>query len=148
MLEQFNVKIAEILKLPEQLKKSQAAQELYRQQALQADLVPPRRRCRFVSPDADLDLSPAQIYQQLILAHNDIRIRYRALERLQLQLTQLTTSVDQLFTFFAETLELHVTLLKQHLALRTKQFKDDSSMVHARTPPESAICLSCPDYLS
>jgi hypothetical protein len=133
LLEQFNVQNAEILKLQEQLKKSQAAQEFYRQQAMQADLVPPRRRCRFVSPDADIDLSPTQIYQQLILARNDIQIRDRALERLQLQLTQLTTTVDQLFTSSAETLALHVTLLEQHLALRTKQFEDDSAMVHARS---------------
>jgi hypothetical protein len=133
LLEQFNVQNAEILKLQEQLKKSQAAQEFYRQQAMQADLVPPRRRCRFVSPDADIDFSPTQIYQQLILARNDIQIRDRALERLQLQLTQLTTTVDQLFTSSAETLALHVTLLEQHLALRTKQFEDDSAMVHARS---------------
>ena len=133
LLEQFNVQNAEILKLQEQLKKSQAAQEFYRQQAMHADLVPPRRRCRFVSPDADIDLSPTQIYQQLILARNDIQIRDRALERLQLQLTQLTTTVDQHFTSSAETLALHVTLLEQHLALHTKQFEDDSAMVHARS---------------
>jgi hypothetical protein len=57
-----------------------------------------RSSCRFVSPDADLDLSPTQIYQQLILASNDIQIRDHALEQLQLQLTQLTTTVDQLLT--------------------------------------------------
>jgi hypothetical protein len=60
--------------LQEQLKKSQAAQEFYCKQAMQADLVPPRRRCHFVSPDADMNLSPTQIYQQLILACNDIPI--------------------------------------------------------------------------
>ncbi len=96
LIEQFNVQNAEILKLQEQLKKSQEAQEFYSQQAMQADLVPPCSRCRFVSPDADIDLSPTQIYQQLILASNDIQIRDRALELLQL--TQLTTTVDQLFT--------------------------------------------------
>ncbi len=74
LLEQFHAQNAEILKLQEQLKKSQAAQEFYCKQAIQADLVPPRRRCRFVSPDADINLSPTQIDQQLILARNDIPI--------------------------------------------------------------------------
>ena len=74
LLERFYVQNAEILKLQEQLKKSQAAQEFYRQQAMQADLVPPCRRCRFVSLDADINLSPTRIYQQLILACNDIPI--------------------------------------------------------------------------
>jgi hypothetical protein len=100
---------------------------------MQADLVAPRCRCRLVSPDAGLYFSPTQFYQQLILARNDIQICNRALERLQLQLTQLTKTVDQLFTSSAETLALHVTLLEQHLALRTKQFEDDSAMVHARS---------------
>ena len=44
LLEQFNVQNAAILNLQEQLKKSQAAQDFYRRQALQADMVPPRRR--------------------------------------------------------------------------------------------------------
>ena len=100
---------------------------------MQADLVPPRRSCRFVSPDADIDLSPTQIYQQLILARTDIQIRDRAMEWLQLQLTQLTTTVDQLFTSSAETLALHVTLLEQHLALRTEQYEDGSAIIHARS---------------
>jgi hypothetical protein len=40
LLEQFNVQNAEILNLQEQLQKSQAAQDFYRQPALQADVVP------------------------------------------------------------------------------------------------------------
>jgi hypothetical protein len=63
LLEQFNVHNAEILNLQEQLKKSQAAQDFYRRQALQADMVPPPRRYCFVPTDNDLALSPAQIYQ-------------------------------------------------------------------------------------
>ena len=61
LLEQFNAQNAEILKLQDQLQKSQEAQEFYRHHALQADMIPPCRRCRFILPNAD-DLSPAQIY--------------------------------------------------------------------------------------
>ena len=58
LLEQFNAQNAEIIKLQDQLQKSQAAQEFYRHHALQADMIPPCRRCRFILPNAD-DLSPA-----------------------------------------------------------------------------------------
>ena len=87
LLEQFNVQNAAILNLQEQLKKSQAAQDFYRQQTLQADVVPPRRRYRFVPTDNGLAISPAEIYQHLLLARDDIQVRDRALERLQLKLT-------------------------------------------------------------
>jgi hypothetical protein len=83
LLDQFNVQNAEILKLQDQLKTSQAAQDFYRHQALEADLIPPRRRCQFSFLNAD-DISPAQIYQQLFLARDDIHVRDRALARLQL----------------------------------------------------------------
>ena len=52
LLNQFNVQNAEILKLQDQLKTSQAAQDFYRHQALQAEMIPPRRRCRFILPNA------------------------------------------------------------------------------------------------
>jgi hypothetical protein len=52
LLDQFNVQNAEILKLQDQLKTSQAAQDFYRHQALQAEMIPPRRRCRFILPNA------------------------------------------------------------------------------------------------
>ena len=39
LLDQFNAQNAEILKLQDQLQKSQAAQEFYRHQALQADMI-------------------------------------------------------------------------------------------------------------
>ncbi len=61
-----------IRNLQEQIKKSQAAQDFYHRQALQADLVPPRRHYRFVPKESVLALSPAQIYQQLLLARDDI----------------------------------------------------------------------------
>jgi hypothetical protein len=41
LLDQFNVQNAEILKLQDQLKTSQAAQDFYRHQALQAEMIPP-----------------------------------------------------------------------------------------------------------
>ena len=113
--EQFNAQNAEILKLQDQPQKSQAAQEFYRHQALQADMIPPRRRCRFILPNAD-DLSPAQIYQQLLLARDDIHVRDRALARLQLQLTKLECSLQQILTSSSDTLTHHVTLLEQTLA--------------------------------
>jgi hypothetical protein len=113
LLEHFNVQNAEILKLQDQLKTSQAAQDFYRHQALQADMVPPRRRCRFILPTADNDLSPAKIYQQLLLARGDIQVRDRALERLQLNLTQLDSSFLQLLTSSSELISLHMTMLEQ-----------------------------------
>jgi hypothetical protein len=96
--EQFNVKNAERLKLQEQLKTSQQAQEFYRQQALQADMVPPRRSCHLVLLDADIDLSPDQMYHQLLLASEDLQTRDSALEQLQLQHTQVKSSIEQLLT--------------------------------------------------
>jgi hypothetical protein len=80
LLEQFNVQNAVVLKLQDQLKKSQAAQDFYCRQALQADLVPPRCLCCFVSPDAGIALSPDQLYQQLLLALDDIQFHDCALE--------------------------------------------------------------------
>ena len=125
--EQFNAQNAEILRLQDQPQKSQAAQEFYRHQALQADMIPPRRRCRFILPNAD-DLSPAQIYQQLLLARDDIRVRDRALAQLQLQLTnwKLECSLQQIFTSSSDTLTHHVTLLEQTLA----QFSASTSKLH------------------
>ena len=113
LLEQFNVQNAEILNLQEQLKKSQAAQDFYRRQALQADMVPPRRRYRFVPTDNDLALSPAEIYQHLLLARDDIQVRDRALERLQLKLTQLESSFQQILTSSSEIISLDLTMLEQ-----------------------------------
>ena len=100
------------------LTKSQEAQEFYRWQALPADMVPPRRRHRFVSSEADNALTPEQLYQQLLLARDDIQVRDRALERLQVQHTQLQASFEHVLTSSSELLALHVTLLEQHLQLQ------------------------------
>ena len=54
------------------LTKSQDAQELYCRQALQVDMVPPRRRQRFVSSETDDALTREQLYQQLLFAREDI----------------------------------------------------------------------------
>ena len=112
---------SDVLNLQDQLKKSQVAQEFYRHQALKADMVPPRRRCRFVSSDADNALTPDQLYQQLLWARDDIQVRDRALERLQVQHTQLQASFEQVLTSSSELLALHVTLLEQHLDLHARQ---------------------------
>ncbi len=120
LLEQFNVQNAEILNLQEQLKKSQAPQDFFRWQALQADMVPPRRRYRFVPTDSDLALSPAEIYQHLLLARDDIQIRDRALERLQLKLTQLESSFQQILTSSSEIISLYLTMLEQSVQTMTQ----------------------------
>jgi hypothetical protein len=78
-------------------------------------MIPPRRRCRFSLPNAD-DLSPAQIYQQLLLARDDIHVRDRALATLQLQLTALECSLQQILTSSSNTLMHHVTLLEHTMA--------------------------------
>ncbi len=67
LLTQFDVHDAEILYLQDQLKKSQEAQEFYRRQALQVNLVPPRRRSCIISSAAGDALSPNQLYQQVLL---------------------------------------------------------------------------------
>ncbi len=69
------VQDSEILNLQNQLQKCQAAQEFYSKQALKADMVPPRCQCPFVSSEADISLSPAQLYQHLLLARDDIKVR-------------------------------------------------------------------------
>ena len=92
-LDDINSKViaqaADILQLQDLLKTSQEKTEFYRRQAAQADLVPPRRRCRLVSSDADNALSPDELYQQLLWARDDIQVRDSVLERLTVQHTQL-----------------------------------------------------------
>ncbi len=53
LLDQSSIHNAEIFALQGLLAKSQEAQEFYIRQALQVDMVPPRRRHRFVSSEAD-----------------------------------------------------------------------------------------------
>jgi hypothetical protein len=90
----FIAQDAEILHLQDQLKKGRETAEFYRQQAVHADVVPPRRHCRFVPSADDKALTPDQLYQQLLLARDDIQIRDRALARFQVQHTQLQQSLD------------------------------------------------------
>ena len=101
---------AEILQLQDLLKKSQEKSEFYRQQAVQADLIIPRRRCCLVSSDADHALMPDDLYQQLVWARDDIQVRDSALERLKDQHTQLQASFEHVLTSSSELLTLHVTL--------------------------------------
>ena len=101
LLEQFNVQNAQILKMQDQLQNIKAAQDFYSHQALQADMIPPRRRCSFSLPNAD-DLLPAQIYLPLLVADEDIQGRDCALARLQLQLTKLECSLQQILIFSSE----------------------------------------------
>lgn len=83
-----------ILQLQDIFEKSLEKTEFYRRQAAQADLVPSRRRYRLVSSDADNILTPDELFQQLVLARDDIQVRNRALERLQVQHTQRQASFE------------------------------------------------------
>ena len=133
-LDQSSIHHAEIFALQDLLTKSQAAQEFYRRQALQADMVPSRRRHRFVSSEADNALTPEQLYQQLLLARDDIQVRDRALELLQVQRrdTQLQAFFEHVLTSSSELLALHVTLLEQHLRLQARLKASVSGVTHYR----------------
>jgi hypothetical protein len=96
-------------------------------------VVPPRRSHCFVSSEADNALAPEQLYQQLLLARDDIQCRDRALARLQIQQTELKNSIKQLITSSSATIALHVTLLEQHLQLRARHQECESSLVHGQT---------------
>jgi len=124
-LDDINSKVitqaAEILQLQDLLEKSREKTEFYRRHAAKADLVPPRRRCRLVSSDADNVLTPDELYQQLLWARDDIQVRDRALERLQTLHTQLQASFEQVLTSSSELHALHVTLLEQHIDLHARQ---------------------------
>ena len=124
-LDELNSKLlaqdSEILSLQNQLKTSQAAQEFYNQQALKADMVSPIRRSRLVSPPDELALSPDQLYQQWLLARDDIQIRDRALARLQFKHNQLDHLFEEVLSSSSETLALHVTLLEQHIGQHARQ---------------------------
>ena len=74
---------SEILNLQDQLAKCQATKDFYRQQVLQTDMSPPRRRYRFVSPDTAVALSSDQLFHHLLLARDDIQVRDATLARLQ-----------------------------------------------------------------
>jgi hypothetical protein len=123
---------AEILQLQDLLAKSREQTDFYRQHAMQADLVPLRRRCRLVPSDADHVLTPDELYQQFLWARDDIQVRDRALARLQAQHTQLKVSFEQVLTSSSELLALHVTLLEQHMQLQARLQVSASAVTHYR----------------
>jgi hypothetical protein len=92
-------------------------------------MVTPHRCHRFVSPEADYALTHEQLYQQLLLARDDIQFCNRAPAWLQLQQTELKSSIEQLITSSSATIALHVTLLEQHLELRAYHQECVSSLV-------------------
>lgn len=128
----FIAQDAEILQVQDLLKKSQEKSEFYRQQAVQADLVTPRRRCRIVSSDADNVLTPDELYPQLLWARDDIQVRDRALARLKVQHTELQASFEQVLTSSSALLTLHVTLLEHHLHLQARLKVSASAVTHYR----------------
>ena len=136
LLEQASTHEAQLFALQNSLTRSQDAQELYRRQALQVDMVPPRRRHRFVSSETDDALTREQLCQQLLFAREDIQVRDRALARCQLKQTELKTqiedSIEKTGTSSAESLGLHVTLLEQHLDLHVRHQECESSVVHVQ----------------
>jgi hypothetical protein len=57
-----------------------------------------------------LIICPDELYQQLFWARDDTQVRNRALERLQVQHTQLKASFEQVLTSSSELLTPHVCL--------------------------------------
>ena len=133
LLEQASTHEAQLFALQSLLTKSQDAQEFYRRQALQVDMVPPRRRHRFVSSETDDALTHEQLRQQLYLAREDIQVRDRALARCQLKQTTLENSIEQTLTSSADSLALHVRLFEQHLDLHVRHQACQSSLVRVQT---------------
>jgi hypothetical protein len=131
LLAQFEVQNAEILKLEDQLKKSQAVSDFYREQAVKAGVVPSLRRSHSISSDND-HLTKEQLLLQLSLASTDLQVRDFALEQLQLQNTAVKSSLDQVLTSSSELLTLHVTLLEQHLQLQARLKVSTSAVTHYR----------------
>jgi hypothetical protein len=131
LLAQFEVQNAEILKLEDQLKKSQAVSDFFRAQAMKAGVVPSLRRSRSISSD-DEHLTQAQLLQQLSLARTDIQVRDFALEQLQLQHSALTSAFEQVLTSSSDTLLLHVSLLEQHMQLQARLKVCSSAVQHYR----------------
>ncbi len=100
-------------------------------------MVPPRRRHSFVSSETDDALAREQIFQQLLSAREDIQVSDRALAWCQLKQTKLKTylenSTEKTITSSAESLALHVTLLKQHVDLHVLHYECESSVVLVQT---------------
>ena len=100
---------AEILKLQDQLKRSQEVSDLYREQAVQDFMVLTRQRHRPASSDND-NLTLEQLLHQISLARVENQVLDRTLEQLQLQEKQLKSSFEQILTLSPVILALHVTL--------------------------------------
>ena len=102
-------------------------------------MVPPRRRHLFVSSETDdaPSLTREQLYQQPLLAREDIQVRDRALALCQLKQTELKThpenSIEKTITSSEESLALHVTLLEQHVDLHVRHHEWESSVVRVQT---------------
>jgi hypothetical protein len=95
-------------------------------------MVPPRRCHRFVSSETDDALTREQLYQQLLLAREDIQVRDRALARCQLK-TQIEDYIEKTITSSAHSLALHVTLPEQHLDLHVRSQECESSVIRVQT---------------
>jgi hypothetical protein len=96
-------------------------------------MVPPRRRHSFVSSETDDSLTREQLFQQLLLAREDIQVSDRALAWCQLKQTELKNSIEKTITSSAESLALHVTLLEQHVDLHVRHHEWESSVVRVQT---------------
>ena len=131
LLAQSEAHNAQILKTDDLLKKSQTVSDFYREQAMKAGVVPSPCRSRPIS-SADEHLTTEQLLQQLSLARTDIQVRDFALEQLQLQNTELKSSLDQVLTSSSQTVSLHVSLLEQHLQLQARLKVSTSAVTHYR----------------
>jgi hypothetical protein len=94
------------------------------------------------------------------LAREDIQVRNRALARCQLKQTKLKTylenSTEKTITSSAESLALHVTLLKQHVDLHMLHHECESSVVRVQAQlsefqarveqTESLLVKACKKY--
>ena len=69
--------------------------------------VPPHQRRRHVHAQSDDTLSCDQLYQQLMYARQDIQVRDTEIERLQLQVLEVS----------AQNLDMQITAYEQHLQL-------------------------------
>jgi hypothetical protein len=114
LLANFEVQNAEILKLQDELEQRTIKSDFYRQQAAQADMIPPQRRRRTVHSVYNLTLSPDQLYQQVLFDRDALAHRDAEIQRLQLQV--LTVSAD--------LAELRISTFEQHFDL-FKEFDHD-----------------------
>ncbi len=96
LIANFEVQNAEILKLQDELEQSKFKAEVYKQQAEKAQAVPPHQRRRVVIPAADLSLSMDQLHQQVLYDRDDIAHRDDEIQRLRLQLFDLSADLIEM----------------------------------------------------